>query len=91
MTSEVIKVKLKEAFNPDIIEIIDQSASHAGHSGNRKGGGHFYVTIVAESFEGLSLVKRHQLIYQVLNELMKEEIHALSINALTPSENSTGN
>ena len=91
MTNDLIKLKLTEAFHPELIEIIDQSAAHAGHSGNRQGGGHYFVTIVAESFTGLTMVKRHQLIYQALNDLMKEEIHALSINALTPSENSTGN
>ncbi|MGD0960379.1 MAG: BolA family protein [Methylomonas sp.] len=91
MITEQIKQKLKDEFKPELIEIIDQSADHAGHSGNQKGGGHYYITIVAECFAGKSLVKRHQLIYQALNELMKEEIHALGINALTPSENSIGN
>jgi BolA protein len=91
MTTELIRQKLKEALKPDLIEIIDQSAGHAGHAGNQKGGGHFYVTIVSASFEGKNLVQRHQLIYQILNELMKDEIHALGINALTPSENSIGN
>jgi len=91
MIPELIRQKLKEALNPDLIEIIDQSAAHAGHAGVQKGGGHYYVTIVANVFEGKSLVQRHQLIYQALNDLMKEDIHALGINALTPSENSIGN
>jgi BolA protein len=91
MTTEQIRQKLKDAIQPDLIEIIDQSADHAGHAGAQKGGGHFYVTIVANAFEGKSLVQRHQLVYQALDEMMKSEIHALGINALTPSENSTGN
>jgi BolA protein len=91
MTTERIRAKLKEALKPELTEIIDQSQAHAGHAGSRKGGGHYYVTIVAEAFEGKSLLQRHQLIYQALDDLMKEEIHALGINALTPSENSTGN
>ncbi len=87
MTSELIKQKLSNALKPEIIEIIDDSAAHAGHAGARKGGGHFNVTIVSEAFNGKSLVQRHQLIYQALGNMMKNEIHALGINALTPSEN----
>ena len=87
MTAELIKQKLNEALKPDLIEIIDDSAAHAGHAGAKKGGGHFNVTIVAKVFDGKSLVQRHQLIYQALDNLMKNEIHALGINALTPSEN----
>jgi BolA protein len=87
MTSELIKQKLSNALKPELIEIIDDSAAHAGHAGAKKGGGHFNVTIVSEEFNGKSLVQRHQLIYQALGDLMKKEIHALGINALTPSEN----
>ncbi|MCF6249982.1 MAG: BolA family transcriptional regulator [Methylococcaceae bacterium] len=87
MTSEIIKQKLNDALKPDLIEIIDDSAAHAGHAGAQSGGGHYNVTIVAEIFDGKSQVQRHQLIYQALSDLMKKEIHALGINALTPSEN----
>jgi BolA protein len=90
MIANTIRQKLEEALKPELIEIIDHSAAHAGHAGN-KGGGHYNVTIVAQQFEGKSLVQRHQMIYQVMGDLMKEEIHALGINALTPSENSKGN
>ena len=87
MTSEIIKQKLNETLNPELIEIIDDSAAHAGHAGAKNGGGHYNVTIVADIFNDKSLVQRHQLIYQALGDLMKNEIHALGINALTPSEN----
>ncbi len=87
MTADHIRQKLEEAFKPELIEIIDHSAAHAGHAGN-KGGGHFHVTLISTQFEGKSLVQRHQLVYQALGDMMKEEIHALGINALTPSENS---
>ncbi len=49
-------------------------------------GQHFFTTIVAEQFEGISRIKRHQMVYQVLGERMKAEIHALSMKTLTPSE-----
>jgi len=91
MITELIRQKLKQALKPELIEIIDQSNAHAGHAGNQKGGGHYYLTIIASDFEGKTLVQRHQLIYQALNDMMKEDIHALGINALTPSENLIGN
>jgi len=90
MIANTIRQKLEEAFKPELIEIIDHSAAHAGHAGN-KGGGHYNVTIVSQQFEGKSLVQRHQMIYQVMGDMMKEDIHALGINALTPTENSKGN
>lgn len=90
MTADKIRKKLEEALKPELIEIIDHSAAHAGHAGN-KGGGHYNVTIVSQQFEAKSLVQRHQLVYQALGDMMKEEIHALGINALTPNENNKGN
>ncbi|MCX7066131.1 MAG: BolA family transcriptional regulator [Methylococcales bacterium] len=86
MTTELIRRSLTEAFMPELLEIIDNSAAHAGHAGARSGGGHYHVTIVAKAFDGKNLVQRHQLIYQALGDLMKQEIHALGINALSPSE-----
>jgi BolA family transcriptional regulator, general stress-responsive regulator len=91
MTAEKIKQALTEVLKPKLLEIIDNSAAHAGHAGARSGGGHYHVTIVAEIFEGKSLVQRHQLIYQALGDLMKQQIHALGINALSPSEETKGN
>lgn len=91
MTAQLIKQLLSEALQPERLEIIDNSAAHAGHAGVRSGGGHYHVTIVSPLFEGKSLVQRHQLIYRALGDLMKQQIHALGINALTPSEETTGN
>lgn len=91
MTSEKIKQLLNDALKPELLEIIDNSAAHAGHAGARNGGGHFHVTIIADIFEGKSSVQRHQLIYKALGDLMKQQIHALGINALSPSEETKGN
>lgn len=49
-------------------------------------GRHFYATIVSSEFEGLSRVRRHQRVYRCLGERMKEQIHALSMKTLTPTE-----
>ncbi|MDD2724822.1 MAG: BolA family transcriptional regulator [Methylovulum sp.] len=86
MSTELIKTALTETFHPELLEILDNSAAHAGHAGARSGGGHYHVTIVADAFEGKSLVQRHQLVYKALGDLMKQQIHALGINALSPSE-----
>jgi BolA family transcriptional regulator, general stress-responsive regulator len=88
MIIEQIRQKLNAELSPQLLEIIDNSAAHAGHAGTRKGGGHYNVTLVSSLFEHKSLVQRHQLIYAALGDMMKEDIHALGINALTPSEHS---
>jgi len=90
MTVETIRKLLTETFQPKALEILDDSASHAGHAGARDGGGHYFITIIADAFEGKTLVKRHQLIYGALGDMMKQEIHALGINALSPSEENKG-
>ncbi len=70
---------------PLAIEIIDDSALHAGHAGAGQGG-HYRLRIVADAFSGKSTVARHRLVYAALGELMRSRIHALSIKALAPEE-----
>ena len=74
------------ALDPVTIEIIDDSARHAGHAGAKSGGGHFRLTIVSPRFAGCRTMERHRLVYDALGPLMKREIHALSISARTPDE-----
>lgn len=81
-----IRERLEEAFSPADLLVKDQSHLHAGHAGAADGRGHFDVRIVAEAFAGLSRIKRHQSVYQVLDDLLKSDIHALRINALSPDE-----
>lgn len=81
-----IEARLRRQLAPDSLEIIDESAQHAGHAGARSGGGHFAATIVSKRFEGLNPIQRHRLVYEALGELMKTDIHALSVRALTPKE-----
>ncbi len=49
-------------------------------------GRHFFATIVSAEFEGTSRVRRHQRVYAALGDRMREQIHALSMKTLTPSE-----
>jgi BolA protein len=74
------------ALAPLHIDIIDDSAKHAGHAGARSGGGHFRLSITSAAFAGLKIMQRHRLVYDALGPLMKQEIHALSIDARTPEE-----
>jgi BolA protein len=87
-TRTVIHEKLSKAFDPLVeLDVIDQSAAHAGHAGAREsGGGHFQVIIVAPAFEGMNLVQRQRKVYEVLADEMQTSIHALSMTCLTPSE-----
>ena len=73
-------------LNPSRLEVIDDSARHAGHAGARSGGGHYRLLIVSAEFSGKSTVARHRLIYTALDELMRSKIHALSIQSLAPDE-----
>jgi len=49
-------------------------------------GRHFFATIVSAEFEGLPRVRRHQRVYAALGDRMREQIHALSMKTLTPTE-----
>ena len=83
-----IERRLRDALSPTELRIKDQSHLHAGHAGARDGLGHFDVFIVSEAFEGVGPVRRHQMVYAALGELMTTDIHALAIHASAP-ENQT--
>ncbi len=83
---EAIRERLTTKLQPTQLDIIDESHLHAGHAGATSGAGHFAITIIADAFNDKSLIERHRLIYLAVNDLMKTEIHALSINAITPDE-----
>ncbi len=74
------------ALEPVQLEITDESHKHAGHAGARGGGGHYLLRIVSPQFAGKSTVARHRMIYCAIGELMKRDIHALTIQALAPNE-----
>ena len=73
------------ALHPVTLELHDESGQHAGHAGARpSGGSHWQLTIVSGAFRGKSAVARHRMVYEALGDLMKQDIHALKIEALTP-------
>lgn len=86
---DLCSIKIRDrlqALTPVELNIEDDSALHAGHAGAASGGGHYRIQIVAEAFAGLSRLARHRRIYALLDDMMRSEIHALSIDARTPDE-----
>ncbi len=76
-----IRQILTETFEPELVEVVDESHLHAGHPGAATGMGHFRINLVSSRFAGLRTIQRHRLIYDALSEMMKTDIHALAINA----------
>lgn len=79
-----IRAALQAAFDPTTLNVVDDSARHAGHAGARDGRGHFNVVIVSEAFAGMAPLARHRAVYAALGNLMQTDIHALSIQAHPP-------
>jgi len=73
---------LQTSLNPSEMSIADESHLHAGHAGAKSGKGHFDLIIKSEKFTGLLPLKRHQLVYESLGDMMQTDIHALKIKAL---------
>jgi BolA protein len=84
----LLRSHLTQAMQPTLLEIIDESARHAGHVGAASGGGHFIVHIVSAAFQGRNPIQRHRMVYDAVGNMMHTEIHALSIQAETPQEHS---
>ena len=89
MTAErvaLIRSRLEAAFNPDELDVVDESQRHVGHAGARDGRGHFQVRILSRRFAGKRTVERHRMIYAALGPLMQTDIHALGLVALSPDD-----
>ena len=88
MNTQVVaqmRTALEQALAPRTLEIVDDSAAHAGHAGAGRGG-HFRVTLVADAFRGRSALERHRLVYAALAPLLSGAVHALNIVARAPGE-----
>jgi BolA protein len=84
---DAIQDKLTAAFQPIRLEIVDDSARHAGHAGAREGGeSHLNVTIESAAFAGTPRVARQRMVYHALAEELAGPVHALSVKALAPGE-----
>ena len=90
-----IETKLKKAFSPERLAVINESHLHAGHhhveGGHHaefdgKGETHFRVRIVSAAFAGMSRVERHRAINAALADELKAGLHALAIEPAAPGE-----
>jgi BolA protein len=85
--ADLIRSKLEMAFSPELLEVVDDSDRHAGHSGaSASGESHFNVAIVSSAFQGLSRVERQRRVNKALAEAFAGGLHALSIKATAPGE-----
>lgn len=85
VTASEIATALRAALAPHSLEVQNDSHLHAGHAGAREGR-HYSVRVVSECFTGLARVARHRLVYDSLQQLIPRGIHALAIDAKSPSE-----
>ncbi|MEK9971188.1 MAG: BolA family protein [Ferrovibrio sp.] len=84
-----IRTKLTEALSPALLELVDESAHHAGHAGMQGLAAqetHFRLTVVADAFRGMPRLQRQRLIYRLVAEEMADGVHALAITARSPEE-----
>lgn len=80
-TAAALEARLRDTLAPTALEVIDESAAHAGHAGaNGLGHGtHFRVRIAAPAFAGLGRVAQHRLVYDALRPFTDAGLHALAI------------
>ena len=84
ITAQALTERLQTRFQPDVLEVLDESAAHAGHVGaNDSGfGTHFRVRIGGAQFQGISRVARHRLVYDALQDFIDQGLHALAIEVI---------
>ena len=84
ITAEALRARLQELLAPTHVEVVDESAAHAGHAGadGTGSGTHFRVRIASPRFEGLTRVARHRLVYDALHDFVARGLHALAIETL---------
>jgi BolA protein len=86
-TADLITKKLTEAFEPQSLEVVDESHRHEGHAGHRPGGQtHYRVYIVSQAFKGKTRLERHRMINATLSGVLADGVHALAIHASAPGE-----
>ncbi len=83
--AEAMRKKLTDALSPTALEIVDDSARHAGHAGARPGGeSHFTITVECAAFRGLGRVQRQRRVHDLLAAELAGPVHALSLKLSAP-------
>lgn len=84
---EQIGAKLREALEPQRLEVRNDSHQHAGHASSPgTGSSHYTVTIVSDRFEGMGRVERQKMVYRILAQELEGPVHALALVTRTPAE-----
>ena len=82
-----IRLRLTEALSPIRLEVVNDSAHHAGHAGHDGSGeSHFTVEIESAAFAGVSRLQRQRMVNAALGDLPGQRVHALAIKARAPGE-----
>ena len=85
-----LREKLSLALAPQELDVVDDSARHAGHAGAKpEGETHFSIRIVSSRFEGLDRLSRQRMVYATVSGELRTQVHALSLTTLTPAEASS--
>ena len=84
ITADALRGRLAEVLAPSTLEVLDESAAHAGHAGadGTGAGTHFRVRIASPLFAGRTRVARHRLVYDALQDFVDRGLHALAIEIL---------
>lgn len=83
--AEQITARLTEAFDPEYLDVVDESEMHRGHSGFQEGGeSHFRVKLVAASLAGKTRIANHRAVHSAIGKQLMGEIHALALDLSTP-------
>ncbi len=78
---------LEAAFAPTHLDVINDSASHAGHMGDDgTGESHFTIEIESPAFAGVSRLQRQRLVNAALGDIPGQRVHAIAIKARAPGE-----
>ena len=89
ISAAAIDARLRQTLPVDSLEVIDESADHAGHTGNPDGlanGTHFRVRIASPAFTHLRRVAQHRLVYDALQIFIERGLHALAIEVVAPQK-----
>jgi BolA family transcriptional regulator, general stress-responsive regulator len=80
-SAQEVQRHLQERLQASMIEVLDESAAHAGHSGNPGGGvgTHLRIRIASKLFEGKTRVAAHRLVYDAASGFLDRGLHALAI------------
>ncbi len=84
ITADHLASRLRERLAPAQLEVLDESAAHAGHAGadGTGSGTHFRVRIASPLFTGRTRVARHRLVYDALQDFIDQGVHAIAIETL---------